>query len=154
MAMRAQGSQLLGLIAVMDAFDLALSAALADSSSPIDRDQWRALALLGDGNGHSMRELSGHIRVPSATATRLVDRLVADSLAYRRGDPLDRRRVLVFATPQGHATVERVTEQLESATLEALAVLSDEQQSSLLGLFARVGFMSPSDSKEPGLAIA
>jgi DNA-binding MarR family transcriptional regulator len=154
MPTRKQGSQLLGLVAVVDAFDLALSSAIADSSSAIDREQWRALVLLSDGEGHSMRELSSHVAVPAATATRLVDRLVADSLAYRRGDPLDRRRVLVFATSQGHMAVERVTEQLQSKTLEALGTLSDEQRSSLTTLFDRMGLVSPSDSKEPGLAIA
>ncbi len=77
-------------------------------------EQWRALELLADGHGHAMTELAEFALVPAPTLTRLVDRLVADNLAYRRADPADGRRVLVRLTPRGRALHEELTGRLEA----------------------------------------
>ena len=50
-----------------------------------------------------MSELAKHILVPPASLTRLIDRMVLFHLAYRKADTVDRRRVLVYATPRGRA---------------------------------------------------
>ncbi|NUR87442.1 MAG: MarR family transcriptional regulator [Nonomuraea sp.] len=73
-------------------------------------EQWRVLTLLADGHGHAMRELADYAFVPPPTLTRIVDRMIADSLVYRRVDPDDRRRVLIFASARGrkqHARLQR-----------------------------------------------
>src|SRR5438445_13475631 len=64
-------------------------------------EQWRVLALLADGRGHPMTELAEFALLPAPTATKLADRMVADTLVYRRADPADRRRVLVYLTERG-----------------------------------------------------
>lgn len=85
-------------------------------------EQWRILTLLADGAGHPMKELASAAFVPGATLTRIVDRMIADNLVYRRVDPEDRRRVLIFSTARGrrlHGRLQRDIEQYE-AKLSAL----------------------------------
>ncbi len=60
-----------------------------------------------------MGEIAGHTALPAPTATRVVDRLVASGLAYRRHDPVDRRRVLVHLAAEGRGVVERVCGMVE-----------------------------------------
>ena len=78
---------------------------------------WRALRLLSDGEGHPMSELIGYTLLAPPTATRLVDGMVADNLAYRI---VDRRRVLVYATARGRALHERLDERIRRATSAVL----------------------------------
>ncbi len=84
-------------------------------------EQWRALELLADGHGHAMSELAEFALVPAPTLTRLVDRLVADNLVYRRADPSDGRRVLVRLTPRGQALHDQLAGRLESGQHEVVA---------------------------------
>jgi len=65
-------------------------------------EQWRVLTLLADEQGHTMTEVADYALLPAPTATKLIDRLVADNLVYRHPDPTDRRRVLVHASERGH----------------------------------------------------
>jgi DNA-binding MarR family transcriptional regulator len=84
-------------------------------------EQWRALELLADGRGHPMSELAEFALLPAPTLTRLVDRMVADNLAYRRADPADGRRVLVRITARGRRLHERVGLELEARAEEVVA---------------------------------
>jgi DNA-binding MarR family transcriptional regulator len=84
-------------------------------------EQWRALELLADGVGHSMSEVAEFALLPAPTLTRLVDRMVADNLAYRTADPQDRRRVLVHITRRGRALQKRLAGRIESSRAAILA---------------------------------
>lgn len=84
-------------------------------------EQWRTMALLADGGSHSMSEIAEFALLPAPTLTRLIDRMVADNLAYRTVDAQDRRRVLVRITPRGHALYEELGRQLERGQEEILA---------------------------------
>ena len=70
-------------------------------------EQWRALTLLADGGPHTMSEIASFALVSASSLTRLVDRLVADNLAYRLADPRDRRRILVHITGRGREAYRR-----------------------------------------------
>ena len=101
-----------------------LATALEAEVAGCSVDQWRALAFLADGEGRTMTELADYALLPAPTATKLIDRLVADNLVYRHPDPTDRRRVLVYLTDRGTArqhqaaaVVARVQQEL-SATLQ------------------------------------
>lgn len=85
-------------------------------------EQWRALALLADGRSHSMSEIADFAVVPLPSLTRLIDRLVAENLAYRQPDAEDRRRVLVHASERGrdyYARICRLIEDEQDAVFEA-----------------------------------
>lgn len=84
-------------------------------------DQWRVLTLLADGRGHPMGELADFTFLPPPTLTRLVDRMVTDALVYRRIDPEDRRRVLIFSSARGrrlHAKLRDDVERYEAELVE------------------------------------
>jgi DNA-binding MarR family transcriptional regulator len=78
-------------------------------------EQWRVLVLLADGVGHSMSEVAEFALLPAPTLTRLIDRMVADNLAYRIADPRDRRRVLVHITRRGRVLQRRLAGRIEGS---------------------------------------
>jgi DNA-binding MarR family transcriptional regulator len=119
------------LVDVVDLADRTLNACLAriTEAADISREQWRMLVLLDAGAdhdagtvpGHTMGELATRAAVPAPTATRLVDRLVADGLAYRLSDPWDRRRVLVHVSRDGHRLVADAAQGLDEVLGTVLA---------------------------------
>lgn len=134
-------------IRVVDLLDLAdrtVGSCLARTSvtSGISREQWRALMLLDEGvgddprqaPGHTMGEIATRAAVPAPTATRLVDKLVAEGLAYRRSDDWDRRRVHVHISREGHALVARTAAELDEVFGTVLADLDPDDRIDLVGL--------------------
>jgi len=59
-------------------------------------EQWRILSLLTEKNGRSMSNLTRAALLNHPTLTKMIDRMVSDALVYRRADPADGRRVLIF----------------------------------------------------------
>jgi len=104
-----------GLVDLLDRLDRAVATALTPvtGAEGVSRDGWRVLLMLARGGGRSMGEIASHTALPAPTATRVVDRLVAAQLAFRRTDPIDRRRVLVHLAADGRAVVERVCGRVE-----------------------------------------
>jgi len=76
-------------------------------------EQWRALVLLADGAGHTMSEIAEFALLPSPSNTRLIDRMVADNLVYRKADMRDRRRVLVHVTARGRTLHRHLDRRVE-----------------------------------------
>jgi DNA-binding MarR family transcriptional regulator len=118
------------LVELLDQVDRALAATVepATSAEGISREGWRVLLLLAKripsgASGLSMGEIAEQAELAAPTATRVVDRLVADKLADRRGDPEDRRRVLVHLAPRGREVLRRVSGRLETSSRAELADL-------------------------------
>jgi DNA-binding MarR family transcriptional regulator len=84
-------------------------------------EQWRTLMLLADGGSHPMSEIAEFALLPPPTLTRLIDRMVADNLAYRKADPRDRRRVLVHITSRGRVLQRRLAGRIERNRATILA---------------------------------
>jgi DNA-binding MarR family transcriptional regulator len=106
-----------------------LAAALDGQGCSIE--QWRVLALLADGRGHPMSEVAEFALLPAPTATKLADRMVADNLVYRRPDPTDRRRVLVYLTERGresHAGLAASLARVQAELMEAIGGGTDFQE--------------------------
>jgi DNA-binding MarR family transcriptional regulator len=104
------------------------------SAEGVSRDGWRVLLLLARGGGRSMGEIASHTAMPAPTATRVVDRLVSSQLAYRRSDPVDRRRVLVHLAGDGRAVVERICGRVERRAGEALGASHNSHRAQLAEL--------------------
>ncbi|MCK5757434.1 MAG: MarR family transcriptional regulator [Mycobacterium sp.] len=91
-------------------------ALLEDQMAPVfdelgvTAEQWRILVILAgaEGDGHTMTELSRLAVLPPATTTRAIDELISLALVYRRVDPADRRRVMVFLSPHGSGALAAV----------------------------------------------
>jgi DNA-binding MarR family transcriptional regulator len=102
-------------------------------------EQWRTLALLADGSSHSMTEIAEFAMLPAPTLTRLIDRMVADNLLYRRVDPRDRRRVLVQISARGRSLHEHLVERVERDRLSIVGEADGRLVASLLDLLAGLG---------------
>jgi DNA-binding MarR family transcriptional regulator len=87
-------------------------------------EAWRTLSLLARGVGYPMTQLAEAALLPAPSLTRLVERLVADNLVYRRADEQDRRRILVYATARGRALQRRLHGLLEQHPEAILAGMS------------------------------
>jgi len=101
-------------------------------------EQWRTLVLLVDGASHPMAEVAEFALLPAASLTRLIDRMVADNLAYRKADPEDRRRVLVHITPRGRALQRRLAERIERSQAAILADADPNDVARLATLLAQL----------------
>lgn len=106
-----------------------LSAALEAEQCSIE--QWRALAFLADQQGRTMTDLADYALLPAPTATKLIDRMVADALAYRRPDPADRRRVLVYLTERGRLLQHRAEAVVRREQQYLLEILGDSGELAL-----------------------
>ncbi len=87
-------------------FEEELREKLRPQGVPIE--QSRVLGLLADGQGRPMTELAEQVFVEPPTLTKIIDRMVAQSLVIRAPDPNDRRRVLIYATRRGQALWEKI----------------------------------------------
>jgi DNA-binding MarR family transcriptional regulator len=83
-----------------------LSAVLDAQGSSLE--EWRVLTLLVTHDGQSMSVIASFSMLPAPTLTKLIDRMVAANLVYRRRDEQDRRRVLVHLAPHGRALFTRL----------------------------------------------
>lgn len=93
-----------------------LATRLSKEGVPVE--QWRILKILSDGDGHSMGELAEAVLLNHPTLTKMIDRMVSDTLVYRAQDPKDRRKVLMFITGGGKVLCKR---------LNSLVVRQEEQ---------------------------
>src|SRR6202008_766317 len=83
-----------------------LDARLRQEGVPIE--QWRILKVLSDGKGHSMGELADAVLLNHPTLTKMIDRMVSDSLVYRLQDADDRRKVLMYSSDRGNILCKRL----------------------------------------------
>jgi DNA-binding MarR family transcriptional regulator len=68
----------------------------------------RVLEALDRGGAMPMGELAEHALVEPPTLTKIIDRMVSDSLVFRSPDPNDRRRVLILLAPAGKVLCKRL----------------------------------------------
>ncbi len=97
-------------------------------------EQWRTLVLLMDGASHTMSEVTEHALLPAASSTRVIDRMVAQNLVYRKVDPADRRRVLVRVTSRGEAVYFELQTRIEAERDRILAATDLDEVAQLTAL--------------------
>lgn len=68
----------------------------------------RVLEVLDRGGAIPMGELAVQALVEPPTLTKIIDRMVSDSLVFRAPDPNDRRRVLILLAPAGKVLCKRL----------------------------------------------
>ncbi len=104
---------------------------------PLEQGQMDALDMLVNHEHRTMSSLAGRLRVNRSTATRAVDRLVADGLVERFPSPDDGRVVLVRITAEGrrrHATVDK---RRARAMARILGEFSRDERAQLADLLER-----------------
>ncbi|MEU0971305.1 MarR family transcriptional regulator [Streptomyces sp. NPDC005917] len=100
-----------------------LAAVLAEEDCTVE--EWRVLSIVGDGQGHPMSEIAEHALMPAPSVTKLVDRMVAGNLVYRRPDPHDRRRVLLHLTSRGDDLHRRAARRVRTDQARLLDEIAD-----------------------------
>lgn len=71
-------------------------------------DHWLVLDALIASDGLTMAELQSSTLTAGPTLTRVVDKLVTQSLAYREADAVDRRKVRVYLSKRGCKVHDRL----------------------------------------------
>ena len=118
-----EGFQLLGRTVVRtDPGRLAAWAGLG-----LTMTQLRVMFLLRANPDMSAGALADELSVTPPTLTRIMDRLVRNSLVGREVDPQDRRCVRHRLTPEGMATVEGIERTGRAAFYDILRRLTPEQ---------------------------
>src|SRR5919197_6687353 len=96
--------------------------------------QYHALTYVSEMAPVRMGELATALRVAESTATRVVDRLVADGLLERMPDPSDRRTVRVALTTKGRALLAKARRRRSQTMAELLDALSPGERDQLVDL--------------------
>lgn len=107
------------------------------SSHHCTLEEWRVLSLLVDGVGRPMSEIASYVMLAPPTLTKLIDRMVADNIVYRRGDEQDRRRVLVFPSDRGVAKYMAIKSAVDSEQTELAQLLGSKDVATLTKVLSR-----------------
>ncbi|RFA15524.1 hypothetical protein B7R22_06770 [Subtercola boreus] len=129
---------LLGIVA------RSISNALNDVTMP----QFRVLVVLSGSGPLRMGALAEKMGAVQSTFSRTIDRMVKGGWVERASSPDSRREVLIFATSQGRALVDEVTERRRAELSRILSALSPEEQAQLASAFdvlARVAGETPAE---------
>ncbi|HDZ2573171.1 TPA: MarR family transcriptional regulator [Klebsiella pneumoniae] len=73
----------------------------------ITLEHWRALKVISDQNGVTMRELSDELMQNFPTLTKIIDKMVLEALVYRLPDEHDRRKVRLYISDKGKSVLEQ-----------------------------------------------
>jgi len=92
--------------------------------------------------GIGVGELAARERLRGPTISGHIKQMEAAGLILRTADPQDRRRVGLYLTDQGHATLEEMRQRRLDWLARELAALSDEERSAIqnaIGPLSRIG---------------
>ena len=64
-------------------------------------DGWLIIGTLREMNGLTMSQLAETVVLPAASLSRCVDKLVDESLVYRKANPFDRRQIKIYVSRHG-----------------------------------------------------
>lgn len=97
-----------------------------NSQYNLNKNQNKAILIIG-GVGEIMpTNLGKCLDLQKGSLTSMIDALEKEGLVCRRGDPGDRRKILVSLTEKGKAYREWFTEELEMNYSEVLTRLAEE----------------------------
>jgi DNA-binding MarR family transcriptional regulator len=91
-----------------------------------------------------MSDLADRLGIARRSATSVVDELVERGLVERRGDPVDRRAVIVAVSPAGARLLRDLRARRQSAAREVTAALSPAELGRLADLLRRLDQGDPS----------
>lgn len=121
---------------VLAAIAATLSARLQEvlAAENCSLDEWRVMDYLAAGEPQTMTAISEQCRLSPPVLSKVVDRLVANNIVYRRNDSADRRRINIRLTPRGHAAYRMLRE-----SVDRVDYLFDQESRDLLGRLGRDG---------------
>ncbi|MDD5169839.1 MAG: MarR family transcriptional regulator [Syntrophales bacterium] len=100
------------------------------------------LAFLGDEDQVTSTELGRKTELDSATLTGILDRLAAAEIIERKGNPDDRRSILVHLTEKGRKMADESIKLIADANREFLSALTEEEKKELHRLIDKIRLQS------------
>lgn len=100
--------------------------------------QFFVLSNIVNEPGLSQQALTNRLDVTKGNTSGLIERMVEAGLVERRPDPDDRRSYQLYATNAGFHAFENAAPALENNVADKLSVLTDEEQTTLINLLAKV----------------
>ncbi len=94
--------------------------------------------LAGAGGTARMSDLAGRLEIAPRSATSMIDGLEDAGLVARRGDPKDRRSVLVGLTSDGASLLERMSAARRAGANALFGRLSPAEQRDLAHLLSKL----------------
>lgn len=119
------------------------------------RPTWKSLTYqqynvmrIADTNGPTAQaDIARRLLVSAPVVTRLASALVDGDLIERRGDPNDRRSVLLALTPKGRRRVRAMRHDLLKAAHELIEPLAEERRASVSSALDELTVLLPSRSQ-------
>jgi len=100
--------------------------------------QFIVLDALNRAGKTRMTDLASFLKVTTAAATGLIDRLVRDGYVTRGHDPDDRRTVMAGITPKGARVVRDMLEKRKKATMDIFGMISKEEREEYLRILTHI----------------
>src|ERR1700745_4204456 len=101
-------------------------------------EQWRILTLLSESNGRPRSDLTQAALLNHPTLTKMIDRMVSDALVYRRPDPKDGRKVLIFISERGRTLNDRLSRLANLRQAEIVQGYGDRETEELKRLLSEL----------------
>lgn len=108
------------------------------SRGEITLPQLWALEFLSREHECPMHGLATFLGISRPAATGLIDRLIGQGLARRRGDPRDRRIVRVTLSPKGRRILTSIWEQKRRMIVDVFGQISPSERAQYLATLERV----------------
>jgi DNA-binding MarR family transcriptional regulator len=99
---------------------------------------WPFMRALWTQDGSGIRELGQRVHMSAPTTLKAVVALERSGLAYRKGDPNDKRKTLVFLTPKGRRLFSRVLPDMQYINQLAVDGISKKEQDEVKRLLKRM----------------
>ncbi len=103
----------------------------ADSASGLNAPRLSALSVIVFAGPITLGHLAEAEQVRPPTMTRIVTALVDQGLVEKKGDPADRRTILLTATPRGRSLLLAGRDRRVASLTEALRALNAEDRAEL-----------------------
>ncbi len=87
----------------------------------------RSLAFLKRNPGASLSELAEHLDVTCATASTTIERLVQRDFVLRSDHPQERRKIVLYLTPEGKLHLEQTQAQTRTHIADLLDGLTAKE---------------------------
>ena len=100
--------------------------------------QFAFMNAMMDTPGVDQITLANRVAFDAATSGSVIGRLEAKGWVRREADPMDRRRKLLFITPEGTRALQAMTEAVALAQHHILAPLSAQEQKTFMRLLAKM----------------
>ena len=100
--------------------------------------QFAILNALIDTPGEDQVTLAGRVAFDAATSGSVIGRLEARGWVRREVDQRDKRRKLLWVTPEGQALIERMLGRVRQVQARIVAPLDSQEQAQLCALLAKL----------------